>query len=144
MPSWYKTRQTEWPWMLRFGSACDISNRLYTRAHDCTDIDECLEGNHNCSEYADCENTHREFNCKCYTGYEGDGVICERKKISLNLNKNKNRLCLVSSAMIIGASTISGLVVAITLLSLIMFGSIYLAKRARKVRIRVKLKQKLK
>ena len=46
-------------------------------AHVCADIDECLEGNHNCSEYADCENTHGEFNCKCYTGHEGDGVICE-------------------------------------------------------------------
>ena len=48
----------------------------------------------------------------------------------------------VSSAVIIGASTVSGLMVAITLLSLIVAGSIYLARRARKVRIRVNLKQK--
>ena len=44
-------------------------------------IDECLEDKHNCSEYADCENTLGGFNCKCFKGYEGDGVTCKRKKI---------------------------------------------------------------
>ena len=48
-----------------------------------TDIDECLEGNHNCSQYADCENIHGGFNCKCNSGYEGDGMTCKREKITL-------------------------------------------------------------
>ena len=52
---------------------------LNTYVHALPDIDECLEGNHNCSEYADCENKHGGFNCKCYTGYEGDGMTCKRK-----------------------------------------------------------------
>ena len=41
------------------------------------DINECLEDSHNCSEYADCKNTYGGFNCKCYEGYDGDGVLCE-------------------------------------------------------------------
>ena len=40
------------------------------------DIDECLEGKHNCSEYANCENKHGGFNCKCFIRYDGDGITC--------------------------------------------------------------------
>ena len=53
------------------------------------DIDiECLEGNHNCLEYANYENKHGGFNCKCFNGYDGDGVICESKKNIQNKTEN--------------------------------------------------------
>ena len=63
-------------------SSPSSKNFLNKKVHVHADIDECLDGNHNCSEYADCENTHGGFNCKCYTGYEGDGVICQSKIVS--------------------------------------------------------------
>ena len=39
-------------------------------------IDECLEGIHNCSENARCENTLGSYTCTCQIGFEGDGEIC--------------------------------------------------------------------
>ena len=47
----------------------------------------------------------------------------------------------VSSRLTIGTSTVAGLVVAIVLLNLIMIGSIYLSRRAKRVRIRVIFEQ---
>lgn len=43
------------------------------------DIDECLEGKHNCSKYAKCENSYGGYNCKCLVGYDGDGIMCKSK-----------------------------------------------------------------
>ena len=52
-------------------------------------------------------------------------------------------ICLysVSSGVIIGTSTIIGLLVAIVLLNLIVIGSIYLVKKTRRMRIRLIPKQ---
>ena len=47
----------------------------------------------------------------------------------------------VSSGLTIGTSTVAGLVVAIVLLNLVMIGSIYLSRRAKRVRIRVIFEQ---
>ena len=43
-----------------------------------SDVDVCLEGNHNCSKYARCKNSHRGYSCECFTGFNGDGKICTR------------------------------------------------------------------
>ena len=40
------------------------------------DIDECLEGIHNCSVVATCQNVLGSYDCNCMTGYVGDGVTC--------------------------------------------------------------------
>ena len=41
------------------------------------DIDECLEGTHNCNlTLANCTNTPGSFRCECIAGYSGDGVTC--------------------------------------------------------------------
>ena len=40
------------------------------------DIDECAVNNGNCSENANCTNTHGSFDCTCNSGYTGDGYTC--------------------------------------------------------------------
>ena len=44
-----------------------------------TDINECENGDDNCSENANCTNTEGSFTCYCNSGYAGDGVICTSK-----------------------------------------------------------------
>jgi len=43
---------------------------------ECVDIDECEEGDDNCSEHAVCGNTQGGFTCACVPGYSGTGVQC--------------------------------------------------------------------
>ena len=41
------------------------------------DINECLEGMHNCSRHARCTNLpDGGYNCECIVGFEGNGEIC--------------------------------------------------------------------
>ena len=40
------------------------------------DIDECKEGNHNCSNFATCINVNQGYDCECHLGFVGDGVTC--------------------------------------------------------------------
>ena len=40
-----------------------------------SDIDECGRDN-NCAVNATCNNTFGSFNCRCLSGYDGDGVSC--------------------------------------------------------------------
>ncbi len=62
------------------------------------DIDECMQGTHNCSTLADCSNTVGGFSCQCRPGYVGDGVSCSSKlyhtysTLSLVLCKTQNKL----------------------------------------------------
>lgn len=37
---------------------------------------ECVEGNNDCSENAQCIDTPESFNCTCNDGFEGNGRIC--------------------------------------------------------------------
>ena len=39
-----------------------------------TDDDECVSGNDNCHEDAECTNTVGSFRCACKPGYTGDGT----------------------------------------------------------------------
>jgi len=39
-------------------------------------VNECLNGENNCSPNATCENTQASFTCTCNDGYDGDGVDC--------------------------------------------------------------------
>ena len=45
---------------------------------ECEDDNECLDGSHNCHQYADCENVNGSFTCTCQAGFldSGDGVEC--------------------------------------------------------------------
>ena len=40
-------------------------------------IDECLVNNGGCHKYADCINLIGSFECKCKTGFSGNGTFCE-------------------------------------------------------------------
>ena len=40
------------------------------------DVDECLEGSHNCDVNAVCANQLGNFICDCKEGFTGDGLTC--------------------------------------------------------------------
>ncbi|KNC80094.1 hypothetical protein SARC_07537 [Sphaeroforma arctica JP610] len=42
-----------------------------------TEIDECLESEHNCRLDTECFNTPGSFTCACDEGYIGNGTVCE-------------------------------------------------------------------
>nr|XP_003227637.2 PREDICTED: nidogen-2 [Anolis carolinensis] len=42
--------------------------------HNCTDVDECAEGQ--CHQAATCHNSPGSFSCRCRDGYEGNGFHC--------------------------------------------------------------------
>ncbi|XP_019630499.1 PREDICTED: sushi domain-containing protein 2-like [Branchiostoma belcheri] len=52
------------------------ANGTWTGAPTCNDINECVEGTHNCHSDAICINNQGSFSCACNTGYSGDGVVC--------------------------------------------------------------------
>ncbi|XP_064595157.1 mucin-like protein isoform X2 [Liolophura sinensis] len=43
-----------------------------------TDIDECKDTTHDCSENADCKNLNGSHSCTCHRGYHGDGQKCTK------------------------------------------------------------------
>jgi hypothetical protein len=43
----------------------------------CVELNECIEGIHNCHESATCTNTLGSFTCKCTIGYYGTGTFCK-------------------------------------------------------------------
>ena len=45
-------------------------------SNDILDIDECLNNSANCDLHAICTNKFGSFGCACYSGYEGNGLIC--------------------------------------------------------------------
>ena len=45
------------------------------------DINECVEGIHDCNQNATCNNTEGSFTCSCNTGYTGNGSSCMGKLI---------------------------------------------------------------
>ena len=46
---------------------------------ECQEDDACLDGTHNCHQYADCESAEGSFSCTCQTGFfdRGYGTECE-------------------------------------------------------------------
>lgn len=44
-----------------------------------SDTDECSEGSHQCSPFANCVNTMGDYECGCKEGYKGNGRRCTRK-----------------------------------------------------------------
>merc|ERR1712106_820644 len=43
---------------------------------DCEDVDECVEGLHDCDDNAECGNEAGGYNCTCDDGFFGDGFLC--------------------------------------------------------------------
>ncbi|XP_062601606.1 uncharacterized protein LOC134263292 [Saccostrea cucullata] len=60
-----------------FECSCHEGYRLNaTTKRECYNIDECMEGNHNCSMNAICTDTDGSFKCSCLRGFEGNGYVC--------------------------------------------------------------------
>ena len=38
-------------------------------SNDCADVNECISGQNDCSENADCLNTEGSYRCQCHSGY---------------------------------------------------------------------------
>ena len=49
------------------------------------DINECENGDNNCSENSNCTNTEGSFTCSCNPGYTGDGVNCTSESSPITL-----------------------------------------------------------
>ena len=42
-----------------------------------SDIDECINGSHDCHQHAICVNAAGHFNCSCQAGFTGNGRLCQ-------------------------------------------------------------------
>ena len=80
----------------------DENQRAKCECHDgyapfgsngCADIDECSNGQHNCSNDAQCINKNGHFECKCKPGFTGDGTNCAKKITCEDLNCDANAQC---------------------------------------------------
>eukprot|EP00736_Rhodelphis_marinus_P008051 Rmarinus@m.28362 len=57
-----------------FSCSCEIG---YSGSGiECHDVQECVDGTHNCATDALCTNTDGSFTCSCLSGYNGSGVEC--------------------------------------------------------------------
>ncbi|XP_019184346.1 PREDICTED: putative wall-associated receptor kinase-like 16 [Ipomoea nil] len=81
----------------------------------CQDIDECANGQHNCSQNADCLNTRGGYECSCKKGYHGDG------KGALGCNSSNHRLIMLVLGIALGTITL-----------LISYFCVYLVYRRKK------------
>ena len=43
------------------------------------DVNECIEGTHDCHPQATCQNTEGSFTCSCNPGFTGNGSSCTGK-----------------------------------------------------------------
>ena len=48
------------------------------------DVNECMEGTHDCHPQATCQNAEGSFTCSCNPGFTGNGSSCTGKS-SINL-----------------------------------------------------------
>eukprot|EP00742_Colponemidia_sp_Colp-10_P000287 GILJ01000323.1.p1 GENE.GILJ01000323.1~~GILJ01000323.1.p1 ORF type:complete len:764 (-),score=74.11 GILJ01000323.1:223-2232(-) len=58
------------------GHFCECISGWEGTGKQCTDINECLEGNGGCSGNATCVNTPGSRECNCNSGFTGDGIVC--------------------------------------------------------------------
>nr|GMD57776.1 putative wall-associated receptor kinase-like 16 [Ipomoea batatas] len=66
----------------------------------CQDIDECANGQHNCSQNAICSNTKGGYECSCKKGYHGDG------KGALGCTSSNHRLIMLVLGIALGTITL--------------------------------------
>ena len=51
--------------------------------HVCQQIDECITGDNECDQAADCQDMDGTYRCQCVSGYHGDGKECQGPNILL-------------------------------------------------------------
>ncbi len=47
-----------------------------------TDINECSSNTHSCDAHANCTNNIGSFDCRCISGWQGDGQTCQGNKLN--------------------------------------------------------------
>ena len=62
-----------------------------------SDMDECMDGTHDCDVNAECNNTQGSYNCTCKDGFHGNGTNCtgnypELFYMSFKMNIHSNNL----------------------------------------------------
>ena len=65
---------------LRQAKACACVSRLMSwvlYSFILKDINECETEANECDENANCSNTEGNYTCRCKTGFEGDGSLCQ-------------------------------------------------------------------
>ncbi|XP_060558687.1 uncharacterized protein LOC132718978 [Ruditapes philippinarum] len=61
---------------------CKCKPGFIDTPQNCQNINECEDGTHDCSEYAECTDTPGGYVCTCFNGYKGDGKSCEKLPIN--------------------------------------------------------------
>ena len=57
-------------------AACTCPSGYDATTSECTQINECMGGTHNCFDVSGCTDIAGSFSCACPPGYSGDGVSC--------------------------------------------------------------------
>ncbi len=55
---------------------CCVVLAFFTSLTLLTDVNECTDGTANCDENADCTNNEGSYDCKCRSGFTGNGNTC--------------------------------------------------------------------
>ncbi len=56
--------------------SCTCSGGFTFSGGSCQDVNECIQGTHNCDAHATCTNTVGSFTCSCNAYYTGNGITC--------------------------------------------------------------------
>ena len=54
----------------------DCCDGFKMRDRKCEDVDECIDGTHNCNTSSECRNSYGSFDCLCLTGYSRQENVC--------------------------------------------------------------------
>ena len=78
------------------GFDCKCNSGFLGNGIDCTDINECENGQNDCDTHATCSNTIGSYSCTCDVGYDGDGIQCSAYAVLiLSTRETSNKPMLV-------------------------------------------------
>ncbi|XP_027054846.1 uncharacterized protein LOC113681912 [Pocillopora damicornis] len=79
---------------LGFAYSTATAAKNLTKYYACTDVNECVLGNAECSKDATCKNTFGSYECKCKDGFTGNGFSCKDINECAEGSKcNKDAVC---------------------------------------------------
>ncbi|XP_061188887.1 uncharacterized protein LOC133197060 [Saccostrea echinata] len=63
-------------WPGGFQCSCNEGYELNSATLECNNVNECIDGNNQCSSNANCTDTIGSYECSCHQGYKGNGRVC--------------------------------------------------------------------